>query len=401
MRVSSGMLFDSNVATMQRQSAALRHTQQQVATGRRILTPADDPVAAARALEVTQAREMNSQYRINQNSARSALGLAESQLAAVGELIQNVQERAVQAGNPTLSASDRAAVARDLRARFDQLLGLANSTDGSGQSLFAGYQGQVTPFSGSVAGGVRYAGDDGQRAIQVAASRQIAVSDAGSEAFMRIRNGNGTFSTTAVVGNTGSGQIDAGNAVGAYAGGPYTIRFLDNAGQLGYTVTDAATGATSAPVAYRSGHAIQFAGQNSVTIAGTPAAGDRFRIERSANQSLFDTIANLISAIEAPVGPAGTATQLSNRIGEALINLSNGLDKVLSVRANVGSRLAEIDALQGVGEDLHLQYEQTLSRLQDLDYAEAISQLTREQTNLEAAQKSFARISQLSLFNYL
>jgi flagellar hook-associated protein 3 FlgL len=81
--------------------------------------------------------------------------------------------------------------------------------------------------------------------------------------------------------------------------------------------------------------------------------------------------------------------------------LSNGLDKVLSVRANVGLRLAEIDALQTVGDELHLHYEETLSRLQDVDYAQAISQLTREQTNLEAAQKSFARVSQLSLFNYL
>lgn len=402
MRVSTGMLFDTGVGTIQRQTASLLHTQQQVSTGRRILTPADDPVAAARVLEVTQAREINTQYRTNQDNARSALGLVESQLAGVGELIQNVQERAVQAGNTTLSASDRASIATDLRARFEQLLGAANATDGAGQFLFSGYQGHVTPFSGNVVSGVSYAGDDGQRTLQVAASRQIEVSDAGSDVFLRVRNGNGTFSATASAGNTGGGQIAAGNVLGAYAGGPYTIAFqTDTAGQLNYTVSNAATGTTTAPVAFQSGQAIAFDTVNTVTISGVPNVGDTFAIDRSANQSLFQTVANLITALETPITATSTATELSNRIGEALVNLSNGLDNVLRVRAAVGSRMAELDALQGVGEDLHLQYEQTLSRLQDLDYAQAISQLTREQSNLEAAQKSFVRVSQLSLFNFI
>ena len=401
MRVSTGMLFDTGVGTIQRQTASLLHTQQQVSTGRRILTPSDDPVAAARALEVTQARELNSQYRTNQDNARSALGLVESQLAAVGELIQSVEERAVQAGNATLSASDRTSIAKELRARFDQLLGIANATDGTGQFLFSGYQGHVIPFAGNVAIGVSYAGDDGQRAVQVAASRQLEVSDAGSDVFERIRNGNGTFSPTATDGNTGGGQINAGNVLGSYAGGPFTIAFQTLAGQLNYTVTNAATGTSTAPSVFQSGQAIAFDGVNTVSITGTPNIGDTFTIDRSANQSLFQTLSNLITALENPITATSTSTELSNRIGEALVNLSSGLDNVLRVRAAVGSRMAELDALQGVGEDLHLQYEQTLSRLQDVDYAQAISQLTREQINLEAAQKSFVRVSQLSLFNFI
>lgn len=402
MRVSTGMLFDTNVGTIQRQTADMLHTQQQVSTGRRILTPADDPVAAARALEVTQSQSINGQYQVNQGSARSALGLAESQLAAVGNLIQDVQERTVQAGNPSLSASDRMAVAKDLRARFDQLLALANATDGAGESLFSGYQGHVTPFSGSVEGGVAYAGDDGQRAIQVGPSRRMSVSDSGSDIFMRIKNGNGQFVARATDGNTGSGTLKAANALAPYAGGPFTIAFATGAGgQLGYTVQNAATGTTSAFQVFQSGQAIAFDGSNTLAIGGTPAAGDSYVVAASSNQSLFTTLANLIQAVEAPASATNTPTQLSNRINSALVDLSNGLDKVLTVRANVGSRLAEIDALQSLGEDLNLQYEQTLSRLQDVDYAAAISQLTQQQTNLEAAQKSFVKVSQLSLFNYL
>ena len=311
MRVSTGMIFDTGLGSIQRQTATLLHTQQQVATGRRVVTPADDPVAAARALEVTQARDINAQYRTNQENAGSALGLVEAHLAQLGELIQGVQERAVQAGNGALADSDRAAIAVDLRARFGEMLGIANATDGTGLSLFSGYQGHAVPFAGTVEGGVAYSGDDGQRALQVSASRRLAVSDSGNDVFMRVR-----------------------------------------------------------------------------TAAGT--------------ESLFDTLGQLIIELEKPVTAATSGqTRIADEVGRALDGLSRGLDNVLRVRASVGSRLAEVDALKGVGEDLDLQYETTLSRLQDVDLAKAISDLTQQQTYLEAAQKSYLRVTGLSLFNFI
>lgn len=403
MRVSTGMIYDAGLNSIQRQSGALLHTQQQVASGRRILTPADDPVAAARALEVTQADAINTQYRTNQDNAKTSLGLEESQLTAVGNLIQNVQERAVQAGNSSLSNSDRDSIAKELRARFNELLGIANATDGTGQYLFSGYQGNVSPFSGNVATGVSYAGDDGQRALQVSASRQLPVSDSGSDVFMRIRNGNGIFVTDYAATNTGSGIVDAGNALGSFNGHQYTIDFVDVAGELNYTLTDVTAGTpASAPTPFQSGSAISFDGVNAVTISGTPQAGDQFTVAPSSSQSLFATLGRLITALETPQSAAtGGATRISSEVGRALTDLSQAQDNILRVRAAVGSRLTEVDALQGVGEDLSLQYTQTLSRLQDVDYAEAITNLTQQQFNLEAAQKSFMQVSSLSLFNYL
>lgn len=403
MRISSGMIYQAGVNSMQRQTSSLLHTQQQLSTGRRILTPADDPVAAARALEVTQAREINSQYITNQDNAKTSLGLAESQLAAIGDLIQNVQQRAVQAGNTTLTASDRDSIAKEVRARFDELIGIANATDGTGQYLFSGYQGNTKPFSGNVAVGVAYAGDDGQRALQVSASRQLPVSDAGSDIFERIRNGNGTFVTDYASTNTGSGVIDPGNVLGAYNGHSYTLTFSSGAGGLEYSVTDstAVPPTTTAPAPFQSGQAISFDGVNTVTITGTPTAGDSFTLQPSSSESLFDTLRNLITTLERPAGNTAGNTALANDIGFALRDLSHAQDNVLRVRASVGSRLSEVDALQNVNADLTLQYAQTLSRLQDVDYAEAISNLTQQQINLEAAQKSYLKVSGLSLFNYI
>ncbi|MCX7179241.1 MAG: flagellar hook-associated protein FlgL, partial [Proteobacteria bacterium] len=197
MRISTSMIYDNGVRSIQSQTSTLLHTQQQIATGRRMLSPSEDPVAAARALDVNQAKEINAQFGVSQNNAKSTLGSVDGQLSSLGDLLTRVRELAVQAGDAALSASDLRAISNELRAQYDGLIGLANSTDGTGQYLFSGYQSSNKPFSGSVEGGVTYYGDDGQRALRLSSSRNIPVSDSGSSIFMNVKNGNGVFATGA------------------------------------------------------------------------------------------------------------------------------------------------------------------------------------------------------------
>lgn len=399
MRVSTAMIHQAGLTAIQRQTASLLHTQQQVASGRRMLTPADDPVAAARALEVEQAKNTNALYLTNQKAATEALGLVEGRLVAVGELLLRVRTLAVQGGNGALTNADRRSIATELRQRFDELLGLANATDGGGQYLFAGYQADSIPFAGSVEGGVAYAGDDGQRLLQVAASRQVAVSDSGNEVFMRVRNGNGTFVTAVSPANTGSGVIDAGSVAGSFVADTYTISFAPAGGGLAYTVTGVNSGVVASGL-YQSGQAIVFNGAR-VVISGAPAAGDTFQITPATSQSLFATLAGLIQALEAPVGDAADAALLANRLGFALRDLERAAENLLRVRASIGARLNEIETLAAAGEDLDLGYAQALSRLRDVDYAEALTRLAQQQATLEAAQKTYLKVSGLSLFDYV
>lgn len=429
MRVSSSMIFDAGLASIQKQTSALLHTQQQVASGRRMLTAADDPVASARALEVEQAQNTNALYLTNQKAAGESLGLVESSLNSVGELIRSARTLAVQGGGGALSDGDRRSIAGELRKRFDELLGLANATDGNGQHLFSGYMGNTVPFSGSVAAGVAYAGDDGQRLLQVSASRQVAVSDSGNDVFMRIRNGNGMFAASVGAGNAGSGVIDAGavtdpalwNAAGnnrdfsvvfAVDGAEppvTTYDIIDNVSGNSL-LTGAAPAVAPHPRVFVPDQAIALKSQGAepafdygaqFVVSGNPADGDSFDIDASSSQSLFDTLSDLIGALEASTSVVGGKSVLANHIGSALTNLDQAQENVLRVRAGVGARLNEIDALANAGEDLDLNYAQTLSRLRDVDYAEAISRLTQEQGYLEAAQKSFLRVTGLSLFNYV
>lgn len=244
MRVSSGTIFDSNVAALTQQQARLLQTQQQVSSGRRILTAADDPVAAARALSISQADAMNTQYAANRTATRHTLSLAESTLQSVTSLLQDVQTVAVSAGNGSLNNSDRQTIATGLNGRLQELISLANSTDGAGNYLFSGFQSGTQPFV-NVAGVMAYNGDDGQRLMQVSSSRQMASGDSGADVFMRVKNGNGTFATQAAVTNTGSAVISAGSTTGVVTGDRYTIAFgtIDTLA----AVANAGTGVISTP----------------------------------------------------------------------------------------------------------------------------------------------------------
>ncbi|HCJ50773.1 MAG TPA: flagellar hook-associated protein 3 [Gallionella sp.] len=400
MRISSNTIFDSNVAAMGQQQSRLMQTQQQIASGKRLSSASTDPVAATRALDITQSDAINNQQASSRVAARHTLSLAESTLQGVTTLLQDVRTAAVYAGNGTLNSSDRATLATDLSGRLQELVGLANSTDGVGNYLFSGFQSKTQPFVDTPAG-MGYFGDDGQRLAQVSATRQMAASDSGADVFMRIRNGNGTFVTQATAGNSGSGVISAGAVVNpaALTGNNYSISFSMAAGISNYSVINTTTGLpvpgmTAQP--YTSGQAIAFDGMR-LDIQGAPASGDSFAVTPSSNESVFKTISNLIATLNAPV----VGSNLTNGLNRGINNLDNALGNVLTVRATLGLRLNEIDTLQTTGEDMGLQLKQTLSQLQDVDYNKAISDLTQQQVTLQAAQKSFTQVANLSLFTYL
>lgn len=207
MRVSTSQIYQLGTRSIMDGQSELYKTQNQLGTKRRILTPKDDPVASAQILLDTQARGVISQYVDNQADANSQLALEESQIKSVVDALQYIRAQVIAGGNASYTDSQRAYIASDLQSQFDHLLGVANSQDASGQYLFSGFQGQTKPFQLQADGSVNYLGDNGQRLMQVSASRQIPVSDTGYAVFLNNPTGNGTFSTTGAAANTGSGVI--------------------------------------------------------------------------------------------------------------------------------------------------------------------------------------------------
>ncbi|MGE5467353.1 MAG: flagellar hook-associated protein FlgL [Ignavibacteria bacterium] len=455
MRISTSMIYDTGIRSITDQTASLLHTQQALATGRRVVTPADDPVAAARALVVTEAKDVNAQFATNQGNAKDALNLEESQMSSLNDLLTRIRQLAVQGGDGALAANDLKSISAELRSRFDELLGLANTTDSNGDFIFAGTMGATKPFGANVDGllaapgnEVTYSGDSSQRSLQVSATRYLEVSDSGADIFRQIRNGNGSFVTDYATTNTGTAVIDAGSVTNtatwnALADKNYSLQFWTDTngvagtpGQVYYDIIDTTAGSanqgnsmiTGAPAVNPPTLATDFQAMrkfyeaqtiplstqpgdtgpafdlgSTVNITGTPGNSDTFTIAPSTSQSLFKTVANLIGALENKLSNATTSgsTALANEIAQALTNLDQATDNVLRVRAQIGSRLNELDTLSSVNQDVDLRYKETLSGLQDVDYAKSISDLQQNQTSLDAAQKSYMKVTQLSLFSYL
>ena len=401
MRISTSQIYQSGARSLLDGQSSLYKLQNQLSSGKRFLSAQDDPVAAAQVLLNSQSLAINSQYADNQANATDQLALEEDRLQSIVESVQYIMEQVVAGGNASYSDSQREYIAQNLQSQFDFLLGMANSTDASGYYLFSGYQGNTQPFQQLANGSVQYVGDDGQRLLQVGASRQIAVSDSGRDIFESIRDGNGTFSLAAASANTGTGIIGSGSVLNptTWTGDNYQIQFTS---ATNYTVTDTTTSTVIGSYAYASDTEITAIPGISFSIEGTPAAGDTFTVAPSANQSVFTTLQNLISAFSTNIsGNATAGASVRNTINAEMENLDRVLENVSTVQASIGSRRSELSSLSNVSEALELQYKERLSNLQDIDYAEVISAFAQQQMQLEAAQSSFAKISGLSLFNYL
>ena len=403
MRISSNTIFAGGLSRLSELQSGIVKTQQQISTGRRILSPSDDPVGAARALDLTQGQSINTQFAANRKATSASLSSEEGVLQGTTSLLQDLKSLTISAGNGTLNDTDRATIATDLKGRLDELISQANATDGTGNYLFAGFQVASPPFSSAATGAV-YSGDQGQRLVQVGTSRQIGLSDPGDAIFQNVPATTGTLSTRAVGSNTGSGSVSGVTVTDAsvLTNHNYSVKFTVAAGVTTYDVIDSTTGGAplSTGNAYTAGQPIAFAGQK-LTVSGAPANGDAFTVQPATNQSIFTTLSDLITALQTPATGIVGKANLNRSLSVANGNIDNALNNVLTVRASIGSRLKELDSLDSYGTDRDIQYESALQDIQGVDYNKAISDFTQQNTTLEAAQKSFVKISGLSLFNLL
>lgn len=197
MHISTLQAFNNGVLGIQRNYANVTKTQEQIASGNRILTPADDPVASVRLLQLEQQQGLLAQYSGNLSAAKNSLALEETTLDAVNTNLQRIRELTLQAGSGALSSTDRQAIATELKEREDELFSLMNSKNARGEYLFSGFQGKTQPYVREADGTYRYQGDEGQRTLQVASSLSMPISDNGMKLFENITNA-GRFEPAAV-----------------------------------------------------------------------------------------------------------------------------------------------------------------------------------------------------------
>ncbi|HEC20394.1 MAG TPA: flagellar hook-associated protein 3 [Gammaproteobacteria bacterium] len=306
MRISTAQMQARGVAAMLDNQSKLSNTQQQLATGKRILVPSDDVLGSTQVLALNKVIDTHIQFKENANVAESRNQQEDTTLGHSIDVLQRAHELAVQGNNPTLGAKERSFLAVEVRSLLKEMISTANTADSNGEYIFAGFNVDTAPVTetevppGSGLFDYAYTGDLGQRNVQIGQTRFVATGNNGQDVFMDV-----------------------------------------------------------------------------------PVSG-------GGNQNIFETMEQFAIALETN---ASTATVPDD--------LKLAMDHLVAFRAQTGARLNAIDNHRALNEDIILQGQKTLSSIEDLDYAEAVSRLNLQLTGLQAAQQSFTRIQNLSLFNFL
>ncbi|WP_431636141.1 flagellar hook-associated protein FlgL [Dyella sp. KULCS107] len=406
MRLSTSWMYQQSLASMMNQQSSLAATQNQVSTGKRINVASDDPAGAGRVISLNHILAANTQYTANIDAASTRLDTAQSTLNSVNDLYNSARDLTLQALNGSLADSDRQAIATQLTQMRDQLLQMANTTDATGQALFAGTSSNTVPFVKNANGSVSYAGNDGQPRASIGAGLTVPTGESGSAIFMDVAAGNGRFVASAAAGNTGT-LVVGENAVsdpttfaaGIAANGGYTITF-DGAGNWnaldggGNPLLD--SGGNPVTGTYTAGGSISFNGLT-LSLDGEPQAGDSVSIQAGASQDIFTTFNTMITTLQG----GGSSAQMTNTLNRQLEALDNAQAEVSRAEVDIGGRTNALAAQRAAYQDLGVTYKSTLSDTRDVDVYQAISNLSLQSTALQASQQVFAQVKSMSLFNYI
>ncbi|MCP1104411.1 flagellar hook-associated protein FlgL [Serratia nevei] len=315
MRMSTSMMYQQNMNGITGNQSLFMKAAEQLATGKRVINPSDDPLAASRAVMLSQSQAENNQYTLARTFARQNVSMEETVLAGATTTISDMKALIVSAGS-TESDNDRQSLATQLQGLKDQLLNQANSTDGNGRYMFGGYVNDKAPFVDN-GGTVSYQGGDKAVQQKVDANRTMTIGHTGNAVFMSL---------------------------------------------------------TSNPKPEPDGSA--------------PVS------------NVFESIDIALNALKTPLQGADEATkqQVNDALAKANRGLDNSYNNVLSVRAELGSQLQEMDQLDSIGKERDMTNQIQMSALTDADLAESISSYFMQQTALQASYKTFSDMQGMSLF---
>lgn len=400
MRISTANSFDASIANLQRRQENMQAAQLQLTSGKRINKASDDPTGAARAERAMAAIGRIDADQRALEASRNGMTLGESALGDANELLQQVREAMLAAGNASYSDAERAGLATKIAGLRDQLLSIANRSDGAGGYLFSG-QGSPNPPFLDQPGGVAFTGVAG--AIQTGNAESFPLTIDGRLAWEQARSGNGTFETgpaaNAITGNAPGGWIDSGRVTdpAQITGNPYTIQISGTAPDQTYTITNQATGAAQSDV-FKPGQSIAFEGM-AMSIAGAPTDGDQFDIKPSNNSlKVFDVLDRAVAELRTPLRTSAEIAQSnSNRVRD----LDAVMGNLQNVRSQVGERMNNLDGTEDRMSASKLYNKSERSAAEDLDMVQGLSDFQNQQTGYDAALKTYAMVQRMSLFQYI
>ncbi|WP_057830857.1 flagellar hook-associated protein FlgL [Colwellia sp. TT2012] len=405
MRVSTAQFYLQSVQLMNQKSSEINEQMAHLSSGKRVLTAKDDAVAYGTLAGYKNDLANIEKYKRNINQAESHNSFQEVAFAGAEDILNDIQQRLLQANNGAMSNEDLQTLAKQVRHSFNQLFDVANSQNENGDYVFSGFQTEQQPFSQQVDGSVFYGGDSGVRELQIARNIKIPTNQTGDAAFMRVANAIGDFSANypTTPSNSSGIAVESANVTnrGTYntSAIPHDYTFTFGPGAADLNVLDSGGANVFTTGAYVVGQKISFDGIE-VTLIGNPLPGDSFTLSEEEDISVFSTINNAIAWMEQG-SVATNQEQHQVDYNTILEQLNSSMIHITSRRVDSGIRLQVLDSQK----DRHLDSELSLAtgqaNIEDLDFAKAISEFEQAKIALQVSQQTFSKVQGLTLFNYI
>lgn len=407
MRISTGQLYDRSIQSVLDNQADLSDIQQQLASGKKLLRPSDDPVGAAQVIRLTEEIDLIAQYKKNSNLLTNSLEQEETVLSSVNNSINRARVLMIQSGNGIVSTSDRKAIAIEIGQIRDQIFDLMNSRNPSGEYIFAGFQSASPAFSfNASATGNKYSfeGDGGQNDIQVSDTISLQMNNSGQDVFENVLARLKSTITGTVGATSASLEVQGQSAFDKFHINNYdAVNAANNEFQVSIIsptqaqITNVGTGAVLDTVDFLSGSALLYKGLE-FNIEGTTGDTVNFQLEFPAKKNIAETLNNFVIALNnQDIGDGA----FDNALSDALIGVDNSLTSISNSISKIGGRVNVADSVLASNLDLEIANKSARSNIEEVDYAEAVSELSRQETALQAAQATFARVTGTSLFDFI
>ncbi|WP_440904096.1 flagellar hook-associated protein FlgL [Catenovulum sp. SX2] len=408
MRLTTNLIYDRSLQGILETQKKLVRANDVLTKQTNILKPSDDPTGATKVVRFDEDLARLEQFGKNTIHLKNQLSTQETALTGINTALTRAHTLAIQSGNGAHDYTDRRALAVELELIKGEIADLMNSKNSQGDYIFAGAKSSQTPFVQDSSGNYVYQGDENVKKVQISETLKVesGIPGSGFSIFEDTAARNGvTIAGTSTA--SASYRLDNGDSFDNFhkqnylkippspaGSNDYSVVFGTGTYQVqdsGGTVLDSGNFTAGEPVKFKG---LEF------NVNGTPTAGQQidFTLNDPAKSNILNSLDELISRLQSDeTGGDG----LNDIIQKTLFSINQSQENIGFARSEIGGRINVIDSVDMSNQDLEINVKEAKAKVSEADFAEAVTELQKQETAYQVSNTTFGRITGLSLFNFL
>jgi flagellar hook-associated protein 3 FlgL len=416
MTISTSLFFSRGVDLMSKSQTDLAKLQEKVASGKELVRPSDGVDLALNISRLKSSIAKLDSYKDSLNVVNDRLRIEEAYMTGTSDVLRQIKTLTIQGANASMSLSDKNVIATQIDELINELVNQANGADVNGNFLFAGTRVATRPYQLDDSGVFRYQGDQVNTSVDFSSTRQTVIGRSGPDVFQSVFTGEMLNVVPGIYDVALTGSVEEGDVFLVSLDG-VTYDYTAESGDSAETVLEAIQTEIEAAIAAGTHESITLSVVDD-TMTITAEDGYERRIIGTTVNAVDGVESQGLTVTETQTPDPGTPEKIEffqslqeltdllragdqQSVQSKLDEVDQMIDQATLGLGDIGVEMSTIDAQIGINEDLKLGLQMALSGKEDLDYAAAITKMQAQMLSLEAAQSSFAKISQLTLFDYI